>query len=118
MGGKRKARSIALRLINNMIPDQIIVLYVAFLNNYKMVTWAIEQYYTELNSVRRARLLQELSRSLKGKLSDRLRRAENALPMLDTYNKVFRIEKEIEQEDLDFSEAEILTILTKAGVIK
>jgi len=99
-----------------MVSDELIVLYVAFLKNYKMVSWAIERYYTEINSVTRARLIQELSRMLKGKLSDRLRRAEQAIPLLDKYNKVFRIEEPSEPEDIDFNDAEILTILQKAGI--
>jgi len=99
-----------------MIPDELVVLYVAFLKNHNRVSWAIEQYYSEINSMRRARLIQELSKELKGAWSVRLARAEKAISILDKYNRIFIIEEEIDPENIDFDEAEILTVLGKAGV--
>ena len=98
------------------IPDEIIVLYVAFLKNYDRVTKALADYYGDPMGITRTRLLQELSRPLKYKMSTCVIMAEKAMPILDHYNTIATIWLDEEWKDIDFNDAELLTVLASAGV--
>lgn len=104
-----------------MISDKIVVSYVAFLKNYKKVSEAMESYYSEPSGQKRARLVQELARLLYNNsksFSARIIKAEKTMCLLDTYNKVKKIEHHEDLVNIDFDEAEISSILRKAGIRK
>jgi hypothetical protein len=100
----------------NRIPEEIKVIYIAFLKNHDMVSAAMEDYYTDPTAFRRVKLLQELARTLKGTMSQKLIMAEKAIPILDQYNTISNLFEKGLWENIDFEDTELLTILNKAGL--
>jgi len=100
----------------NRFPNNLTVIYIGFLKNYAMTSKALENYYTDPTSAKRAKLIQEFARMLKGTLSQRIIMAETAIPMLDKYNTIIDI-TDTKWVDVDFGDPELLTILGKAGKV-
>ena len=99
----------------NRIPEEIKVIYIALLKNFNKVSTAMDNYYTDSTSQRRMKLLQEIAKTLKGTMSQRIIMAEKAMPILDRYNR-YNILLDDEMEDIDFNDSELLTLLNKVGL--
>lgn len=99
----------------NRAPDYIKVLYTAFLKNYNKMSKAVEDYYTDPTSTKRAKLLQELAKAWKGTISQKIIMAEKAMPILDKYNTISSLLSD-DLVDIDFNDAELLTLFNKTGL--